>query len=126
MKSYHVHIGGQGQGVGFRPYVCQLAESMSVKGWISNSNDGGHIEFSADEGTAMRFYQTIIQTPPFHSIITLHHIEEIPLQDFLFFSIKESSTTDQPNVLLTPDIAICEECSKEVMQNGNRWSYYPF
>lgn len=126
MKSYHIHISGQVQGVGFRPYVYKLAEQYGVKGWISNSNDGVHIELTGEEATATRFYQTIIQFPPSHSIITHHHIHEIPLQEFLSFNIKESVTGSKPKLLLTPDIAICDECKKEVLTNDNRWYAYPF
>jgi hydrogenase maturation protein HypF len=126
MKSYHIHIGGQVQGVGFRPYVYKLAEKMSAKGWISNSNDGVHIEFTAEEEIATKFYQTIIQSPPSHSIVTHHHMDEIPLQKFSSFYIKESSTDNKPNLLFTPDITICEECRKEVLLNNNRWHDYPF
>lgn len=126
MKSYHIHIGGQVQGVGFRPYIYNLAEQMNVKGWISNSNDGVHIELSAEEEIAAQFYQTIIQSPPSHSIIAHHHIHEIPLQEFSSFFIKKSITGNKPDLLFTPDIAICDECKREVLQNDNRWFDYPF
>jgi hydrogenase maturation protein HypF len=126
MKSYHIHISGQVQGVGFRPYVYKLAETMDVKGWVSNSNDGVHIEFNAKEEVAIQFYQAIIQSPPVHSIITEHHIHEIPSKDFSSFCIKASSSSNQPNLLFTPDVALCEECRKEVLQNDNRWYNYPF
>src|SRR5678815_280757 len=126
MKSYHIHINGRVQGVGFRPCVHKLAEQMDVKGWISNSNDGVHVEFTADDSTAMQFYQTIIQSPPSHSIITRHHITEIPLRNFLSFTISNSTTENAPDLLMTPDLAICEKCKKEALTNSNRWSHYPF
>jgi hydrogenase maturation protein HypF len=126
MKTYHIHISGQVQGVGFRPYVYQLAEKMDVKGWVSNSNDGVHIEFSAKENMAAEFYQSIIQSPPLHAIITHHQLDEIPYKEFSSFWIKESTSSGQPNLLFTPDIAICDECRKEVLNNGSRWYHYPF
>jgi len=126
MKAYHVHISGQVQGVGFRPYVYKLAEKMGVKGWISNTNDGVHIEFNANEAIAIQFYKAIIQSRPLHSIITHHYIDEIPFKEFSCFSIKESNTGHRPNLLFTPDIAICDECKREVLQNDNRWYDYPF
>jgi hydrogenase maturation protein HypF len=126
MKTYHIHIGGQVQGVGFRPYVYDLAEKMDVKGWISNSNDGVHIELTAEEETALAFHQAIIQNPPLHSIIIHHHIDEIPLKVFSSFLIKESSTESKPDLLFTPDIAICNECRREVLNDNNRWHHYAF
>ncbi|HWI89904.1 MAG TPA: carbamoyltransferase HypF [Flavisolibacter sp.] len=126
MKSYHIHISGQVQGVGFRPYVYKLAEKMDIKGWISNSNDGVHIHISADEATAIQFYQTILESPPLHSIITHHHLREIPVHECSSFTIKESITNNKPNLLFTPDIAICDECKREVLTRDNRWYSYPF
>jgi hydrogenase maturation protein HypF len=126
MKTYHIHISGQVQGVGFRPYVYKLAQSMGVNGWIGNSNDGVHIELSAEEEMAVRFYHAIINNPPAHSIITSHQIHEILLREFKSFDIKESIFNHQPNLLFTPDIAICDECSNEVLRSGNRWFNYPF
>jgi hydrogenase maturation protein HypF len=126
MKSYHIHITGQVQGVGFRPYVYKLAQELGLKGWISNSNDGVHIELTADESTASKLYRTIIQSPPAHAIISSASMEEIPLHNFDSFVISESITSNKPNLLLTPDIAICDECKRELLINDNRWYYYPF
>ena len=50
--SYHIHINGLVQGVGFRPFVCRLAKQWDIAGWVSNTNDGVHIEYSATEENA--------------------------------------------------------------------------
>ncbi len=126
MTTYHIHINGQVQGVGFRPFVYKLAEKMGVHGWVSNTNDGVHIEFNAAPGMAAQFYHTIINAPPPHAIITHHHIHEIASKFFSSFIIKESIAETKPDLLLTPDIALCAHCRKEVMENNNRWSNYPF
>lgn len=44
MHTYHIHINGLVQGVGFRPYVCRLAREMDITGEVCNTNDGVHIE----------------------------------------------------------------------------------
>lgn len=126
MTTYHIHISGQVQGVGFRPFVYKLAEKLGIRGWINNSNDGVHIEFNASPGIAAQFYHTITNAPPLHAIITDHHIHEIPSRFFSSFVIKESIAEGRPNLLFTPDIAMCEECKNEILQDGNRWSKYPF
>jgi hydrogenase maturation protein HypF len=126
MTTYHIHINGQVQGVGFRPFVYKLAEELGIRGWINNSNDGVHIEFNATPGMAAQFYHTIINSPPAHSIITYHYIHEIASRFFSSFIIKESISEGKPSLLFTPDIAICDECKKEVLQNSNRWFNYPF
>lgn len=126
MKSYHIHIGGRVQGIGFRPFVYKLAEQMGINGWISNSTDGVHIEFTSDEATAKQFYQTIIQSPPHHAIIIHHHIDEIPLTEFSSFLIEDSISNNKPDLLITPDLAVCDECKNEMLRNDNRWYGYPF
>lgn len=126
MKSYHIHIGGRVQGVGFRPFVYKLAEQMGIRGWISNTTDGVHIEFTSNEATAMQFYETIMQSPPLHSIIIHHNIDEIPFVEFSSFSIQDSSTDNKPDLLITPDLAVCDECKTEMLTNDNRWYGYPF
>lgn len=126
MKSYHIHIRGRVQGVGFRPFVYKLADQMGINGWISNSTDGVHIEFTSDETTATLFYQTIIQSPPQHSIIIQHHMDEIPLVEFSSFYIEDSISSNKPDLLITPDLAVCDKCKNEMLTNNNRWYNYPF
>jgi hydrogenase maturation protein HypF len=128
MTTYHIHINGQVQGVGFRPFVSQLAEKFGVAGWVSNNNDGVHIEVNATPSVAAEFYFTIINNPPVNSIITHHSIHESFLKTiFSEFTINVSnSTSTKPSLLITPDIAICDECCKEVLEDNNRWFKYPF
>ncbi len=126
MTTYHIHINGQVQGVGFRPFVYKLAEKMGIDGWVSNTNDGVHIEFNATPGMAAQFYHAIINTAPVNAIITDHRIHEIASKKFSSFIIKESFPANRPDLLLTPDIAICPECKKEISENNNRWYNYPF
>jgi hydrogenase maturation protein HypF len=126
MTTYHIHINGQVQGVGFRPCVYKLAKTMDLRGWVSNTNDGVHIEFNATPGIAAQFYHQIIARPPSLAIITHHHIHEIPSRHFSSFAINESRADRKPDLLLTPDIAICDECRKEILNDNNRWSDYPF
>jgi hydrogenase maturation protein HypF len=77
MPTYHFHIGGLVQGVGFRPYVHRLSEMMQLKGWVSNGNDGVHIEINADPQQARHFLDTILQNPPSHSQITSSSMKEV-------------------------------------------------
>lgn len=126
MTTYHIHINGQVQGVGFRPFVYKQAERMGVQGWVSNSNDGVHVEFNATPDKAALFYHCLVVDPPPNAIITHHHIDEVPPQAFDAFRIKESDAAARPNLLFTPDMALCKDCREEVLMPGNRWSGYPF
>ena len=60
MNTYHIHITGIVQGVGFRPFVYKLAAELDLNGWVSNTLDGVHIEFNAEENVARFFYKNIV------------------------------------------------------------------
>lgn len=126
MKTWHVHITGRVQGVGFRPFVGRLAAEMGVKGWVCNAMDGVHIHFNADQATTHRFYHHLVNQPPEQAVIRSHHIEQIPDEHFRDFSIRASDHGTMPNLLLTPDAAMCAQCRKELHQPGNRRYRYPF
>ena len=119
-KTWHIHLEGLVQGIGFRPFVYQLANQFKIFGWVNNSNDGVHIEFNAGDSIAKEFYKTIIQEAPPLSAITKHSFAEINHKSFQSFEIVESKVHGESNLLVTPDFAICEECKTELRTPGNR------
>ncbi len=125
-KSWHIYIEGMVQGVGFRPFVYQLAKQFKVTGWVNNSNNGVHIEFNGGDSIAKEFYEAIIQQAPDLSAITKHSFAEINHKPFQSFEIRESETHGEANILITPDFAICEGCRVELKTPGNRRYQYPF
>lgn len=126
MNTCHIHINGLVQGVGFRPYVYQLASKHGLTGWVSNSNTGVHIECAGNHSQIQDFYHELIQHPPTNAIISSHALNEINTQSFENFSIRESNQTEKPDLLLTPDIAICETCQTELITVTNKRYNYPF
>lgn len=126
IHTYHIHIKGLVQGVGFRPFVCQIAEEIGLNGWVSNSNNGVHIEINATSASATIFYNKIINTPPVNALITHHHMQEITPVSFDSFDIKQSSYHTKPDLLLTSDFAMCNQCKKEVLDINNKRYHYPF
>ncbi len=126
MNTYHIHIGGLVQGVGFRPFICRLAKKMNIAGWVSNGNDGVHVEFNASEEKADSFYTSILCCQPDNAIIRTHEIKKISPVLFDGFQIRASDASARPDLLLTPDIAICDSCRKEITDPENRRYQYPF
>lgn len=124
--TYHIHIKGLVQGVGFRPFVYRIAASLNIKGWVSNTNDGVHIEVTAAEDTVKKFYHQIINHPPVNAVITSHSISEINSIKFNDFEIQHSTSDNEPDLLLTPDIAICDECKNEISNPENKRYGYAF
>ncbi|MBS1653520.1 MAG: carbamoyltransferase HypF [Bacteroidetes bacterium] len=126
MHTYHIHISGLVQGVGFRPFVYKLAKDAGINGWVNNTTDGVHVEFTSTKEAAISFYKKILATAPVNAVITHHHMEEVSLKEFSSFNIAVSNSSNKPDLLLTPDTAICEDCKNELLDENNRRFQYPF
>ncbi|WP_170110532.1 carbamoyltransferase HypF [Flavilitoribacter nigricans] len=126
MKSWHLHIKGQVQGVGFRPFVYQLALQQQLHGWVNNTVDGVHVVFHADAETAHTFTGAILDRAPRLARITSHRLRPTEDQTFTDFQIIHSHTEGEVQLMLTPDFALCDTCRTELHETGNRRKDYPF
>lgn len=126
MQTYFIHINGLVQGVGFRPHVFKCAKKFNINGWVCNDTDGVHIEINASKEIAEKFYSTVIELAPVHSIITESTLEAIESKIFSKFEIVESKELGAPHLLLTPDFAICPSCKKEILEAANPRFQYSF
>lgn len=126
MHTYHIHIKGIVQGVGFRPFVYQLAQQNHLNGWVNNTDDGVHIEITANNDQANSFYQEIISQPPKLATITWHNFYQTESRSFIHFEIVKSASDDSPSLPLTPDFALCEDCRNDIDNNANKRYQYGF
>lgn len=126
MKTYHIHIKGLVQGVGFRPYVFREAALRGLNGIVYNSKDGVHIEINASEDEARSFYKQIIQAPPSNAILTSHTFVESGMNAYESFTITTGEGDTQPDLLIPPDYALCNNCRNEITDRKNRRYRYPF
>lgn len=126
METLHFHIRGRVQGVGFRPFVFHLARQLHLRGWVSNGVDGVHTEVSGSEAALAQFEQMLRQSPPAHAVVTSVTRQSVGESDFKTFEIIESNGSGTPNLLLTPDFAICEPCKQDLRDANNRRSGYAF
>ncbi len=126
MHTWHLHIQGQVQGVGFRPFVYRTALDHQLNGWVNNSSDGVHIEFNGMEEQALAFCDELLHHHPPLARITRHRLFPVKEKKFLDFQIIHSEEQDEVNLLLTPDFAICPDCKKELHQKSDRRAQYPF
>ncbi len=125
-NTWHIHIQGQVQGVGFRPFIYQLAQKFKLNGWVNNSGDGVHIGLNADEVVAIDFYDELISNSPKLSHITSHSITEISEVDYKDFKIIKSSSDEKPLLLISPDFAMCIDCRLDISDKTNRRYNYAF
>ena len=126
MSTWHVHIEGQVQGVGFRPFIFALAQEYGLKGWVNNTSDGVHVIFNADKKVALEFTNKIVAQAPSLSQITTIRFFKIQQKFFDNFQIIQSNADGEPKLLLTPDFGLCENCREELHTIENRRFGYPF
>jgi len=119
----HIIIKGAVQGVGFRPFIYNLALGLGLKGFVGNISDGVEIEVEGEK--CNDFLGAIKSEFPKNAIIDEINISEIAPQNFSEFEIKKSSASDGVTSIL-PDIAVCDECLEELNNPLNRRYKYPF
>ncbi len=124
--TFHIHIKGIVQGVGFRPFVYKLAINKGLKGNVNNTTDGVHINVNCDRRKAGDFLNEIIENAPELAVITGYTIEEVEQLDFDDFQIIHSESDKEPNLLFTPDFALCDDCRRELYDSADRRYRYPF
>jgi len=126
MKTYHIHIKGIVQGVGFRPFVYKTALHQQLKGWVNNTHDGVHIEINSDKKTAQKFLDQLLKNLPPLAVVTDYSLKETKNRNYTDFQIIKSTKKGLPNLLITPDVAMCKDCRNELHNPGNRRYQYPF
>jgi len=127
LRTFHIHITGIVQGVGFRPFVYKFAKENNLKGWVNNTNDGVHIQINSIKKNADNFLDLLLNNLPPLAVVTSSSIQEIPNKEYDAFTIVKSSNKTKPNLLLTPDVAICKDCKEELLHNKKDRRYqYPF
>ena len=126
MHTFYIHIKGLVQGVGFRPHVCRIANTMNLKGQVSNGNNGVRIEINASSEVAEVFLKALIVDTPKNSIITHTELKQIENKQFVEFSILVSEHLSIPELIIPPDFSICSDCKKEIQTAGNKRYHYAF
>ncbi len=126
MCTYQILVSGTVQGVGFRPFVYQLAAKHKLYGRVSNGTQGVEIVLNASSDVLDRFLSSMRgELPPLASI---DHIQctETDFQEFDDFQIVGSDDEGEKTVGIPPDVSICSECEKELFDPDNRRYGYPF
>jgi hydrogenase maturation protein HypF len=123
-----IRVTGVVQGVGFRPFIYRNAVKNKLVGYVRNMGDAGvEIVVEGEEEDVKRFITSLKQKPP--PLARIHDLLVKYLNDkneFQKFSILESSTkAELSGSVIPPDVAICDECLKELRDPENkRYNYF--
>ena len=139
-------IKGIVQGVGFRPFIYNLANAHSLNGWVLNSTEGVSIEVEGEKETLATFIDEIPKKTPPLAMIDSVDVEHLPLIGYETFVIRHSegdrktkpsvseanrskpkvASLAKQSVKISPDVCTCDDCKKELFDVQDRRYRYPF
>lgn len=120
-KTLLLKVYGTVQGIGFRPKIYNFARQYKLTGFVSNTEYGVEIVI---EGLNKNIKQFISQLKK-ENIAKLE-TAEVPLKNYKKFLIKKSLKTKSIISDFPADIALCDDCKKELLSSKDRRHYYPF
>ncbi len=122
----HIQVRGIVQGVGFRPFVYNLAMSLGLGGYVFNSSAGVTIEVEGREDRIEAFLEKLRSDPPQLAEITEITVTAMDVSGDAAFSILESRQEPGEFVLVSPDAGTCEDCWRDFGDPLNRRLRVPF
>ncbi len=126
MQGLRVHITGIVQGVGFRPFVYNLATRLNLKGWVNNTSAGVDIHIEGGEAELNSFMEKLSSEKPPLAVMDEITVREVPLESFTTFDIQHSTPIEGAFQPISPDVAICDDCLRELFDPADRRYRYPF
>lgn len=119
-------IKGIVQGVGFRPFIYQLAHRHNLSGYVTNTSQGVDIEVQGPDEDIRDFLEAVAQESPPLARISSFEWTHIPLKNENCFKIKTSQGRQERSALISPDVCICQDCLSELRNPEDRRFGYPF
>jgi hydrogenase maturation protein HypF len=126
MKRAEIEITGMVQGIGFRPFVYNLARTLSICGWVLNNGKGVRIDAEGEDRDFDRFIQDIPNLAPPLSRIESFQVTYLDPHGYTSFEIRKSETVEEKFVLISPDVATCNLCLTELFSPEDFRFRYPF
>lgn len=131
MRHVHIHVTGIVQGVGMRPFVYRESMAHGICGWVLNAGDGVHIEAHAPADALDAFVAALSEHAP-----AAARVERVDIADLgpggwsaaneQGFRIVASQDQTAHTTLVSPDIATCDDCLRELFDPADRRYHYPF
>ena len=131
MRHVHIHVTGIVQGVGMRPFVYREAMAHGICGWVLNAGDGVHVEAHASGAAVDGFVAALSEHAP--AAARVERIDVADLEPGTWdtaneqgFRIVASQDQTAHTTLISPDIATCDDCLRELFDPADRRYHYPF
>ena len=126
MKRAEIGITGIVQGIGFRPYIYNLAQRHLIRGWVFNNEKGVFIDAEGEDERVDQFIQEIPELAPPLARIESFQVKHLEPLGYTTFEIRKSEEAQDKFVLISPDVATCDQCLSELFSPENFRYRYPF
>ncbi|SFB21242.1 Hydrogenase maturation protein, carbamoyltransferase HypF [Acetitomaculum ruminis DSM 5522] len=124
-KEKLIRVYGIVQGVGFRPFVSRIADENEIKGSVCNKGPYVEIFAKSEDVKLEKFIVDLRQKAPKRSAILKIEEKEIEVDKSTKFQIIKSKKV-KGDVYVSPDIAICPDCQRELFDKNNKRYLHPF
>ena len=122
-----IRIYGIVQGVGFRPFVSRLADRYGISGSVCNKGSYVEIIARAEEPALSDFLHAIEVEAPERSAIVKVKVMDSPVDISIDSGFKIAlSKHEEGQIFVSPDIATCPDCAKELFDKNDRRYLHPF
>ncbi|MHB0946533.1 MAG: carbamoyltransferase HypF [Sedimentisphaerales bacterium] len=124
-----IQLCGQVQGIGFRPFVWRLANELGLTGIVYNHSEGATLEIQGEEKNVNEFIAKLKTAGksdlPLLKIISME-ILDIAVRSENTFLIVQSQNAGEAGAEITPDMAVCKDCLRELFDKNDFRCRYPF
>ena len=126
MRRYRLFVRDIVQGVGFRPFLFSLAAKHKLTGFVFNRSEGVSLEIQGEREAIDSFIHTLRTAPPPLAVIDEIGMEEMAACAEAAFRIVDSVSQADSSTPISPDIATCDDCLRELVDPRDRRFRYPF
>ncbi|MGH7139850.1 MAG: acylphosphatase, partial [Pirellulales bacterium] len=121
-----ITIHGVVQGVGFRPFVYRIAQRHQIAGWVLNDATGVEIHAEGAIADIAAFVHELRSNPPAAATIADFTSRDVAAENFHGFCIRQSRRETAPTARISPDLAVCADCLRELADPADRRYGYPY
>ena len=125
-RAVAIRVLGVVQGVGFRPFVYRLAAELGINGHVRNTSEDVSILAEGPSTKVEEFVRRLCEDAPPLARIRSVSVADTPPQESTSFSILGSSFDPSKGQLISPDVATCDACLAEILDEDDRRYRYPF
>ncbi len=121
-----ITITGIVQGVGFRPFVYNLAREQGLGGWVRNDTAGVTLWVEGPSPALAVFERTLATGAPVQAVVFEIAARAVEPRGLEEFEIRKSAEQADQFVPISPEVATCADCVRELFDPADRRYRYSF